>query len=120
MTLNPQNKEQTMNIKVKRIQNTRKAGHLAVASVELVDGEGDSLAISRIGICQDYQGQLYVPGPTSIWNEDEKSPTYILQVEPNRQLWRKISGAVLSAYVEWTLKQWQSKSEGMAVGTQAS
>jgi hypothetical protein len=62
MTLNPQDKEQTMNIKVKRIQNTRKAGHLAVASVELVDGEGDSLAISRIGICQDYQGSFTSPG----------------------------------------------------------
>ena len=100
-----------MNIKVKQIHNTCKPRHLAVVRVELVDSDGDSVVVSSIGICQDYQGQLYVPGPTSIWNEDEKSPTYILQVEPNRQLWRKITEAVLSAYVEWTLKQWQSRSE---------
>jgi len=52
-----------MNIKVKQIHNTFKPGHLAVASVELVDSEGDSLVISGIGICQDDQGELYVPEP---------------------------------------------------------
>jgi hypothetical protein len=100
-----------MNIKVKQIHNTCKPRHLAVVRVELVDSDGDSVVVSSIGICQDYQGQLYVPRPSLADSQDDEYPTCILQVEPNRQLWRKITEAVLSAYVEWTLKQWQSRSE---------
>jgi DNA-binding cell septation regulator SpoVG len=101
-----------MNIKVKRVQPSAKPHYLAVASVEVVDGEDDSMVIENIAIFQNNLGQLMASPGSHPGNEDD--PHYGLAVEPNRQLWRKIEHAVLSAYVRWTLKLWQSTKEGRA------
>jgi DNA-binding cell septation regulator SpoVG len=98
-----------MNLKVKSIQASTKPHRLADACVELADGDGNSLVISDIRILQNKQGQLWVAMPSRSVNEGSRSFLYIPQVEPNRQLWRRIEEAVLSAFEEW--KQSQSKME---------
>ena len=94
-----------MNVKVKLIQAAKKPHRLAEASVELVDGDGDSLIISDIRILQNKQGQVWVAMPSRAVSESGRSFQYVPQIEPNRQLQRKIEDAVLAAFEEWKLSQ---------------
>ena len=98
-----------MNIKVLLIQPSHKAHRLADASVELADATGDSLIISDLRILQNRQGQVWVAMPSRSINEGGRSFQYIPQVEPNRQLQRKMEDAVLTAFEQW--KQSQSTAE---------
>src|SRR5260370_27067808 len=97
-----------MIVKVKLIQPATKPHRLADASVDLTDGDGDSLVISDLRILQNRQGQLWVAMPSRSVSEGRRSFQYIPQIEPNRQLQRKIEDAVLAAFEEW--KQSQPKS----------
>jgi DNA-binding cell septation regulator SpoVG len=94
-----------MIIKVKTIQTSAKPHRLADASVELTDSDGDSLVISDIRILQNRQGQTWVAMPSRSVSEGGRSFQYIPQVEPNRQLRRKIEDAVLTAFEEWKKSQ---------------
>lgn len=98
-----------MNIKVKSIQASTKPHRLAEACVELADNDGDSILISDVRILQNKQGQLWVAMPSRSVNEGGRSFQYIPQIEPNRQLLRKVEDAVLAAFEEW--KQSQTKVE---------
>jgi DNA-binding cell septation regulator SpoVG len=97
-----------MNVKVKSIQASTKPHRLADASVELADSDGDSLVISDLRILQNKQGQVWVAMPSRSVNDGGRSFQYIPQVEPSRQLQRKIEDTVLTAFEEW--KQSQSNS----------
>ena len=101
-----------MNVKIKLIQTAKKPHRLADASVELADGDADSLVISDIRILQNKQGQVWVAMPSRSVSESGRSFQYIPQIEPNRQLWRKIEDAVLAAFEQW--KQAQSDAAGRA------
>ena len=98
-----------MNIRVRLIQPATKPHRLADASIELEDPDGDSVVISDIRVLQNRQGQLWVAMPSRSVSDGGRSFQYFPQIEPNRQLARKIEDAVLAAYQEW--KQSQSKSE---------
>jgi DNA-binding cell septation regulator SpoVG len=98
-----------MNVKVKSIQRTTKPHRLADAIVELSDGNGDSLVISDVRILQNKQGQQWVAMPSRSVSDGGRSYQYVPQIEPNKQLNRKIEDSVLAAFEEW--KQSQSESE---------
>jgi DNA-binding cell septation regulator SpoVG len=98
-----------MNVKVKSIQRTTKPHRLADASVELSDGNGDSVVISDIRVLQNKQGQTWVAMPSRSVSDSGRSFQYIPQVEANKQLNRKIEDIVLSAFEEW--KGTQSETE---------
>jgi DNA-binding cell septation regulator SpoVG len=104
--------KRTVNIKVKLIQPATKPHRLADAAVELADDNGDSLVITDIRILQNRQGQLWVAMPSRSFNEVGRSFQYAPQVEPNRQLQRRIEDAVLTAFEEW--KQSESKTGVLA------
>jgi DNA-binding cell septation regulator SpoVG len=97
-----------MNVKIKSIQASTKPHRLADASVELADSDGDSLVISDLRVLQNKQGQVWVAMPSRSVNDGARSFQYVPQIEPNRQLQRKIEDAVLTAFEEW--KQSQSNS----------
>lgn len=97
-----------MKIKVITIQASTKPHRLADASVELIDSESDSLVLSDLRILQNRQGQLWVAMPSRSVNDGGRTFQYIPQIEPNRQLQRKIEDAVLSAFEDW--KQAQSNT----------
>ena len=97
-----------MKVKVKLIQPAAKPHRLADASVELTDADGDSLVISDIHVLENRQAQNWVAMPARSVSEGGRSYQYIPQIEPNRQLQRKIEDAVLTAFEEW--KQSQSKA----------
>ena len=101
-----------MNVKVKLIQSATKPHRLADASVELTDPDGDSLLISDLRILENRQGQAWVAMPSRSVNDGGRSFQYIPQIEPNRQLRRKIEDAVLTAFEQW--KQSQSGTEVLA------
>ena len=94
-----------MNVKLKLIQAATKPHRLADASVELADADGDSLVISDIRILQNRQGQTWVAMPSRSVSEGGRSFQYIPQIEPNRQLQRKIEDAVLASFEEWKQSQ---------------
>ena len=98
-----------MNIKVKSIQASTKPHRLADASVELTDRDGDSLVVSDLRILQNRQGQTWVAMPSRSVSDSSRSFQYFPQIEPSRNLQRKIEDAVLAAFDDW--KQCQSKSE---------
>jgi DNA-binding cell septation regulator SpoVG len=98
-----------MNVKVKSIQRATKPHRLAEATVELSDGNGDSLVISDIRILQNKQGQTWVAMPSRSVNDGGRTFQYIPQIEANKPLNRKIEDCVLAAFEEW--KQWRSESE---------
>jgi DNA-binding cell septation regulator SpoVG len=98
-----------MNVKVKSIQRTTKPHRLADASVELSDGNGDSLVISDVRILQNKQGMAWVAMPSRSVSDSGRSFQYLAQVEANRPLNRKIEDVVLAAFEEW--KRSQSASE---------
>jgi DNA-binding cell septation regulator SpoVG len=95
-----------MNVKVNLIQAATKPHRLADAIVELTDSDGDLLLICDIRILQNKQRQIWVAMPTRSVSDGGRSFQYVPQIEPNRQLQRKIEDAVLSAFEEW--KQTQS------------
>src|SRR5690348_4578428 len=97
-----------MIVKVRTIQTSAKPHRLADASVELTDSDGDSLVISDLRILQNRQGQTWVAMPSRSVNDGGRSFQYIPQIEPNRQLQRKIEDSVLTAFDDW--KQVQSDS----------
>jgi DNA-binding cell septation regulator SpoVG len=98
-----------MKVKVKSIHVPTKLHRLADASVELADSDGDSLVISDLRILQNRQGQTWVAMPSRSVSDGCRSFQYVPQIEPNRQLQRKIEDAVLAAFDEW--KQSESNSE---------
>jgi DNA-binding cell septation regulator SpoVG len=98
-----------MNLKVKLIQPASRLHRLADASVELADADGDSLVISDIRILENRQGQAWVAMPSRSVKADGRSFEYVPQVEPSRQLQRKIEDAVLTAFEQW--KRSQSQTE---------
>jgi DNA-binding cell septation regulator SpoVG len=94
-----------MNVKLKSIQASTKPHRLADASIELSDGDGDSIVISDIRILENKQGQVWVAMPNRSVSEGGRSFQYIPQIESNRQLRRKIEDSVLTAFEEWKLTQ---------------
>jgi DNA-binding cell septation regulator SpoVG len=98
-----------MNARVKLIQPSTKLHRLADATVELSDGNGDSLVISDIRILQNKQGQAWVAMPSRSVSDGGRSFQYVPQIEPNKQLNRKIEDNVLAAFEQW--KQSQSEIE---------
>jgi DNA-binding cell septation regulator SpoVG len=98
-----------MNVSVKSIQPASKPHRLADASIELSDVDGDSVVISDIRILENKQGQVWVAMPSRSVSEAGRSFQYIPQIEPSRQLHRKIEDAVLAAFEDW--KRSQSTSE---------
>ena len=94
-----------MNIKVRLIQAATKPHRLADASVELTDSDGDSLVISDIRILQNRQGQTWIAMPSRSVNDGGRSFQYLPQIEPNRQLQRKLEDSVLTAFEEWKRAQ---------------
>jgi DNA-binding cell septation regulator SpoVG len=98
-----------MNVHVTSIQAATKPHRLADASIELTDDNGDSLIISDIRILENKQGQHWVAMPARSVSAG-RSYQYFPQIEPGRQLKRKIEDTVLAAFDEW--KQAQSKGEG--------
>jgi DNA-binding cell septation regulator SpoVG len=94
-----------MNVSVKLIQPASKPHRLADAIVELFDGDRDSVVISDIRILQNRQGQVWVAMPSRSVSEAGRSFQYIPQIEPNRQLQRKIEDAVLLAFEDWKQSQ---------------
>jgi len=98
-----------MIVTVKLIQASTKPHRLADASVELADCDGDSLVVSDLRILQNRQGQVWVAMPSRSVNDGGRSFQYFPQIEPSRQLQRKIEDAVLTAFEKW--KESQSKSE---------
>lgn len=90
-----------MNVKVKLIQPATKPHRLADATVELADIDGDSLVISDLRVLQNRQGTTWVAMPSRSVNEGGRSFQYLPQIEPNRQLQRKIEDVVLTAFEEW-------------------
>ena len=90
-----------MKIEVRTIQTSPKPHRLADASVELTDSDGDSLVISDIRILENKQRQSWVAMPSRSVSDSSRSFQYIPQVEPNRQLQRKIEDAVLTAFEQW-------------------
>jgi DNA-binding cell septation regulator SpoVG len=101
-----------MNVNVRTIQTSAKPHRLADASVELTDSDGDSLVISDLRILQNRQRQECVAMPARSISDGGRSFQYVPQIEPNRQLQRKIEDAVLAAFEEW--KQLQSTVEAQA------
>lgn len=103
-----------MNVKVKSIQPATKPHRLAEASVELTDSDRDSLLISEIRVVQNGRG-LFVEMPRPSVSECNRSYGYITQIEPNRQLLRKIQNAVLDALRDMVLAAYKkSKAEVQA------
>lgn len=103
-----------MNVKVKLIRPATKPHRLAEASVELADSDGDSILISDIRILQNERG-LFVEMPRPSVCECNRSYGYITQIEPNRQLLRKIQNAVLDALRDMVLAAYKkSKAEVQA------
>jgi DNA-binding cell septation regulator SpoVG len=98
-----------MTVKVTSVKSASKPHRLADATVELADANGDSILISDIRVLQNKQGQLWIAMPSRSVNDGGRSFQYLPQIEPNRQLLRRIEDAVLAAYDEW--KQSQSTSE---------
>jgi DNA-binding cell septation regulator SpoVG len=98
-----------MIVNVKSIQPSTKPHRLADASVELTDRDSDSLVISDLRILQKRQGQTWVAMASRTVNDGGGSLEYFPQIEPSRQLRRKIEDAVLAAFENW--KQSQSISE---------
>jgi DNA-binding cell septation regulator SpoVG len=90
-----------MKVKVRTIQASAKPHRLADASVELADGDGDSLLISDIRVLQNKQGQIWVAMPSRSVSDSGRSFQFVPQVESNRQLQRKIEDAVLAAFEDW-------------------
>jgi DNA-binding cell septation regulator SpoVG len=99
-----------MQIKLTTIQASTKPHRLADASIELTDCDGDSLVVSDLRILQNRQGQVWVAMPSRSVSDSGRSFQYFPQIEPSRQLQRKIEDAVLAAFEAW--KQSQSSSEG--------
>jgi len=97
-----------MNIKVRSIKPSTKPHRLADASIELADCDGDSLVVSDLRILQNRQGQIWVAMPSRSVSDGGRSFQYVPQIEPSRQLQRKIEDAVLAAFEAW--KQSQSTS----------
>ena len=98
-----------MNVKVKLIKASTKPHRLADASIELADCDGDSLVVSDLRILQNRQGQVWVAMPSRSVSDGGRSFQYVPQIEPSRQLQRKIEDAVLAAFEDW--KKSQSMSE---------
>jgi DNA-binding cell septation regulator SpoVG len=98
-----------MNVTVKSIQPSTKPHRLADASIELADADGDSIVVSDLRILQNRQGQIWVAMPSRSVSNSGRSFQYVPQIEPSRQLQRKIEDAVLAAFEAW--KQSQSNSE---------
>jgi DNA-binding cell septation regulator SpoVG len=98
-----------MNIKVKSIQTSAKPHRLADATVVLTDTDGDSLVISDIRILRNRQGQVWVAMPCRSVTDGGRSFQYFPQIEPNRQLNRKIEDSVLAAFEEWKHSQTQAE-----------
>ena len=98
-----------MNVNVKCIQASTKPHRLADASIELADCDGDSLVVSDLRILQNRQAQVWVAMPSRSVSDSGRSFQYFPQIEPSRQLQRKIEDAVLAAFEAW--KQSQSASE---------
>jgi DNA-binding cell septation regulator SpoVG len=96
-----------MNVRVKLIKASTKPHRLADVSVELSDGEGDSLVISDIRILQNKQGQAWIALPSRSVSEGGRAYQYFSIVESSRQLQRKIEEIVLAAFEKWE----QSQSE---------
>lgn len=96
-----------MNVTVLAIRSSIKPHRLADASVELVDSEGDSVVISDLRILQNKQGQTWVAMPSRSVSSGGRSFQYMPQIEPNRQLLRKIEDAVLNAFDDWKQSQTQ-------------
>jgi DNA-binding cell septation regulator SpoVG len=94
-----------MNITVKSIQASTKPHRLADASIELADCDGDSLVISDLRILQNRQGQVWVAMPSRSVSDGGRSFQYVPQIEPSRQLQRKIEDAVLAAFEGWKKSQ---------------
>jgi DNA-binding cell septation regulator SpoVG len=88
-----------MNVKVISIQASTKPHRLADASIELADGDGDSLVVSDLRILQNRQGQVWVAMPSRSVSDGARSFQYVPQIED----------AVLVAFEDW--KQSQSPSE---------
>ena len=98
-----------MIVNVKLIQPSTKPHRLADASVELIDRDGDSLVVSDLRILQNRQAQIWVAMPSRSVNDGGRSFQYFPQIEPSRNLQRKIEDAVLTAFEAW--KQSQPNSE---------
>jgi DNA-binding cell septation regulator SpoVG len=94
-----------MNIKVKSIQASTKPHRLADASIELADCDGDSLVVSDLRILQNKQGGVWVAMPSRSVSDGARSFQYVPQIEPSRQLQRKIEDAVLAAFEDWKKSQ---------------
>lgn len=94
-----------MNVKVKQIQRSTKPHRLADATVELSDGNGDSLVVSDIRVLQNKQGQAWVAMPSRSVSEGGRSFQYVPLVESSRQLQRKIEDCVLTAFEQWNQSQ---------------
>jgi DNA-binding cell septation regulator SpoVG len=94
-----------MTVKVTSIKSSTKPHRLADASVELADADGDCLTISDIRILRNRQGQTWIAMPSRSVNDGGRSFQYLPQIEPNRQLLRKIEDAVLAAFEDWTRSQ---------------
>lgn len=94
-----------MKVNVKSIQSATKPHRLADAIIELADPDGDSLLISDIRILQNKQGQIWVAMPSRAVSDSGRSFQYVPQIEPSRQLHRKIEDVVLAAFEEWKQSQ---------------
>ena len=94
-----------MIVNVKSIQPSTKPHRLADASVELTDRDGDSLVVSDLRILQNKQGQIWVAMPSRSVSDSGRSFQYVPQIEPSRQLQRKIEDAVLAAFEDWKKSQ---------------
>jgi DNA-binding cell septation regulator SpoVG len=97
-----------MKVKVRTIETSAKPHRLADASVELTDSDGDSLVISDLRILQNKQGQTWLAMPSRSVSEGGRSFQYVPQIEPNRQLQRKIEDSVLTAFEEWKRAQFEA------------
>jgi len=94
-----------MNVNVKCIQASTKPHRLADASIELADCDGDALVISDLRILQNRQGQIWVAMPSRSVSDSGRSFQYFPQIEPSRQLQRRIEDAVLAAFEDWKKSQ---------------
>lgn len=103
-----------MNVKVKKIVASTTPQCLGDVTVELTDSDGDSLLISEIRVFQNERG-LFVAMPRPSVCECNRSYGYIPQIEPNRQLLRKVKNLVLDAVRDTVLAAYEkSKAEVQA------
>lgn len=92
-----------MELRVKGLQPGRKSSILAHATIELTDGDGDSITIDDLRLLRNRQGQLWVAMPSYSVQEPSaagRSFTYIPTVVLSRELQRRIEDSVLEAFEE--------------------